>query len=131
MNNEEEWHMGKEDFASFFKRMRMRTGLTLRAFCAKHELDPGNMSKLERGVLPAPSSPERLKRYAGFLNIEEGSEEWYDFFDLAATSRGRIPADFMNDKELASRLPMVFRTLRGKKIAPEKLDELVELIRKA
>ena len=45
-------------------------------------MDPGNISKLERGKMPPPGH-DVLERYAGHLGIEEGSSEWYRFFDLA------------------------------------------------
>lgn len=118
-------------FGQFFKSMRQKTGLTLRSFCMKNGLDPGNISKMERGVMSAPKSREILERYANSLGIKEGSDDWYELFDLAAAHSGTIPSDLMNDKELVARLPKVFRTLRGQKLSKEKLLELSEVIRKA
>ena len=117
-------------FGAFFKEMRRKKGITLRKFCLEHNFDPGNISKLERGVLPPPTSGQKLEKYALALEIKEGSDEWYNFFDYAAASVGHIPSYMMSDTELVKKLPLVFRTLRGEKISPEKLDELAELIRK-
>ncbi|MCK4390014.1 MAG: helix-turn-helix domain-containing protein [Desulfobacterales bacterium] len=118
-------------FGSFFKDMRKaRTGLTLRKFCLKHHLDPGYISKLERGLVKPPKSPKVLERFATYLRIEKGSEEWDEFFDRAATSSGTLPESILSDNELVKRLPLVFRTLRGQKVPSEKLDELSELIRR-
>ena len=117
-------------FGAFFKKMRRKKGITLRKFCLEHNFDPGNISKLERGVMPPPISRQKLETYALALGIEEGTEEWYNFFDYAAASAGYIPPYIMNDAELVNKLPLVFRTLKGEKISPEKLDELAELIRK-
>lgn len=117
-------------FGAFFKEMRRKKGITLRKFCLEHNFDPGNISKLERGVMTPPASREKLKTYALALGIEEGTEEWYNFFDYAAASAGYIPSYIMRDAELVNKLPLVFRTLKGEKISPEKLDELAELIRR-
>jgi len=121
-----------ELFGKFFKRMRMeKTGLTLRQFCKKNGLDPGNISKIERGLSPPPSSRGKLEKYASLLNIERDSDDWYDFFDFAAACSGRIPPDVMDDKRLAEKLPIVFRTLRGQKVPKEQLADLAKLILKA
>ena len=118
-------------FGQFFKKMRLRTGLSLRQFCLEHGLDPGNISKLERGLASPPQSKEKLEEYARYLGIEKNSDDWYNFFDYAAASTGRIPPDVMSDEELVKKLPFVFRTLRGQKLSPEKLNHLAELIRKS
>ena len=41
-------------FGAFFKQKRLELGLSLRRFCLEHGLDPGNISKLERGRLAPP-----------------------------------------------------------------------------
>lgn len=118
-------------FGEFFRKMRAAKGLTLRGFCLAHNFDPANISRLERGLLPPPSSRERLEGYAKALNIRKGSDEWTTFFDLADAERGRIPQDVLEDEELVGMLPVLFRTLRGQRVNPEALDDLVERIRKA
>jgi len=118
-------------FGQFFKKMREKRGLTLRQFCVKNNVDPGNISKLERGLMPPPRSREKLEQYASFLRVKRGSSEWYEFFDLAAADSGKIPADIMSDENLMKKLPLVFRTIRGQKVSKEKLEELAEVIRKA
>ena len=74
-------------FAACFKQHRIKAGLTLRAFCLEHGFDPGNISKLERGRMPPPKAQEKLTEYATALKIVPGSDEWYEFFDLAASRR--------------------------------------------
>ena len=118
-------------FGSFFKKMRLKGGQSLRKFCLENNLDPGNISKIERGISLPPQSNEKLIEYAKALGIEKNSDEWYDFFDLAAACSGKIPKDVMNDEELIPKLPLVFRSLRGQKITPEKLEQLAELIRRS
>jgi len=118
-------------FGKYFRELRARLNLPLRKFCISNRYDPGNISRLERGILPAPSSEEKLRSYARALKVKAGTAEWEKFFDLAAVSRREIPEDIMADKNLVGRLPMVFRTLRGQKVDDAQLDALVDKIRKA
>ena len=116
------------DFGTFFKDKRLKLGMTLREFCREYDLDPGNISKLERNRLPAPQSEEKLREYARYLRLN--SAEWETFKDLAAISAGRIPED-LTEEEVAKRLPLFFRAARNKEITEASLKELVELIRKS
>lgn len=72
-----------------------------------------------------------LEEYARPLQIAEGSNQWYQFFDLAAIEKGRVPLDILREEELVERLPVVFRTLRGQKVSAERLNDLAEQIRRA
>jgi transcriptional regulator with XRE-family HTH domain len=118
-------------FGEFFKKKRIELRKTLRQFCIENNLDPGNISKLERGILPPPTSQEKLEHYARCLKIKKGSDEWYEFFDLAHASAGRIPEEIVSDENLLSKLPLVFRTLRGQKLTREQLNELAKRLKEA
>ncbi|MDP3041720.1 MAG: hypothetical protein Q8N62_03180 [Candidatus Omnitrophota bacterium] len=117
-------------FGELFKVKRIALGKTLRQFCLEHQLDPGNVSKLERGKLPPPVSEEKLKEYALYLNIKINSDEWQVFKDSAAISSGKIPED-LKEEDLLARLPVFFRTLRDKKFTEEELRELIEKIKES
>lgn len=119
------------NFGALLRNLRAKRRLTLREFCLTNGFDPGNYSRLERGLYPPPQSREQLEKYARALKLVEGSDEWIEFFDVAAASRGEIPRDLLNDAELVEKLPVLFRTLRGQQVSPEKLDELAELIRRS
>ena len=123
--------MARQRFGAFFRECRVRQGVTLRAFCREHGFDAANTSRLERGQMQPPGSREKLEEYAVALGLEPDSDDWVDFFDLAAASSGRIPEDLMSDEELLLKLPLVFRTLRGDKVTREELDALIERVRKA
>ena len=122
--------MGKLGFGEILKDLRIRRGLTLREFCLKHGFDPGNMSKVERGMLPPPPH-DKLEQIAKILELKPSSPDWDLFFDTAAIERGTIPKDILSDKELLKKVPVFLRTLKNKKLAPEKLDELIEKLRRA
>jgi len=118
-------------FGDFFKKKRIELGKTLRQFCLENNLDPGNISKLERGLLPPPQGNDKLEEYARYLHIKKGSDDWYEFFDLARLSAGRIPEEILSDKALLSKLPLVFRTLKGQRLTKEQLNKLAEKIKSA
>ena len=121
----------KKLFGEFFKARRIAIKKTLRQFCIENVLDPGNISKLERGLLPPPQSREKLEEYAGYLKIKKGLDDWYTFFDLAAAETGRIPEDIMTKGKIEDKLPILFRTLRGQKVSDENLEELIKMLRDA
>ncbi|MBI2478780.1 MAG: helix-turn-helix domain-containing protein [Planctomycetia bacterium] len=117
-------------FGSFFKQRRIALQKTLRQLCRDNGLDPGNISRLERGLLPPPQGRETLESYAKLLDLKQGSDDWYRLFDLAAAETGRIPQELLDDAAVVEKLPILFRTLRGQKVPDEQLDELVRTIRK-
>jgi transcriptional regulator with XRE-family HTH domain len=116
-------------FGEYFKQLRLKRGLSLRRFSEANGFDAGNISRLERGVFPPPESETKLREYARALGLKPCTDEWIEFFDRAAASRGQIPRDLQKDENLVKHLPVLFRTLRGRKVSPEALDKLVELIR--
>ncbi len=118
------------EFGKFFKSRRMEAGMTLREFCRRHGFDAGNISKIERGLLPPPQSDEIKRKYAAALGIKEGTDDWLTFFDLAAACSGSLPADIASDEEVVRSLPVVFRLMRGSKTDEEALRGLIETIRK-
>lgn len=119
-----------KNFGEFFRSKRIGLNLTLRAFCERYEYDPGNISRLERNVLSPTLDDEKLAGYAAALKISRDSEEWVMFCDLAHTAKGKIPEDLKSDKDTANLLPAFFRTMRNKKLDKNKLEKLVELLKK-
>jgi transcriptional regulator with XRE-family HTH domain len=108
-------------FGNFFKEKRLAKGLTLREFCRVNGLDPGNISKIERGLFPPPQSKELLLKYAAALGVEEGTEDWLTFCDSAITSAGKLPPDIVSNEEVMNALPVLFRTVRDKTLDEEDL----------
>lgn len=117
-------------FGDLFKLKRIEKGLTLREFCRINGFDPGNVSKIERGLFQPPQSKEMLTKYAMALGIKEGSEDWLAFCDLAIISAGKIPDDIMTNEELMNALPVLFRTVRNKTLDAESLENLIKSVRK-
>lgn len=70
-------------FGAFFRARRNALGLSLREFCRQSGLDPGNISRLERGLLPPPRSPDILLAYATALKLAPKSHDWETLQALA------------------------------------------------
>lgn len=120
-----------ERFGAFFKAKRMATGKTLREFCLHYDLDAGNTSRIERGRCHPPKNRAILERYAGQLGLQAETDDWSEFFNLAAAANRVIPHECLTDEEVVAKLPLLFRRLSGRKVNDEDLDSLVELIRHA
>jgi transcriptional regulator with XRE-family HTH domain len=123
--------MSNTAFSKFFYEKRLKLEKTLRQFCAENSFDPGNISKLERGLMPPPEAQDKLTAFAKALGLKKGSPEWQEFFDLADLECGRLPRDLADEKELLAKLPVLFRGIRGEKLSPSQLQALVEKIKKA
>lgn len=118
-------------FGEFFNKKRRDLGLTLREFCRQGSFDVGNMSKLERDLLPPPQDREKLEAFAKALKIEKGSDDWFKFFDFASVSSGRIPEEIMNDEKIVKALPVLFRTIKDKAVTEKDLDDIIKTLRNA
>jgi transcriptional regulator with XRE-family HTH domain len=121
---------GRARFGDFFKQKRLELGLTLREFCRKNEFDPGNISKIERGVFQPPQGEDQKVRYAEALGLRRGSDDWLKFFDYAAAELGRIPDDIQSNDRILAKLPLLFRTVRGADLSEEELKDLIEALKK-
>jgi len=118
-------------FGEWLKAQRAAGRYTLRVFAAKAGIDPGNLSRYERGVAPPPQDTAVLERIGHALGLKLGSKAWKEMEQLAAIGGGRLPAEFADDPELLKALPVLFRSLKGKKLSRESLERLAQLIRKS
>ena len=120
-----------EEFGKFAKELRLKTGFTLRRFCIEYNYDPGNYSKIERGLSAPPSSEEKQEKFAENLGLLRDSEDWIKFFDLAAICKGKIPSSIMSEDKIVAKLPFIFKVLRGDELGEidKKLMDLVQLIK--
>src|SRR5262245_33849207 len=98
-------------FGDFFRQRRQALGLSLREFCRRNGFDPGNISRLERGLLAPPQSEKILESYAKVLKLEPESRDWNTLFDLAATETGRLPKKIVENPTVLEQLPKTFRSL--------------------
>lgn len=93
-----------QDFGAFFRARRKALGLSLAEFCRRHKFDKGNISRLERGLVPPPRDRKLLESYARTLKLDDVDER-RTFFDLADAGR-------LNDPEVSQKLPELLRQMR-------------------
>lgn len=127
-------HRGMEErtmFGALIKERRLQMGLSLRAFCQRFAEDPGNWSRMERGLLPPPLDSSRMHQIATYLAIPMDSEEFERLVDLAHADRGRVPESIMGDEKLVKLLPVMFRTIRKEPPTDDELFKLADKIREA
>jgi hypothetical protein len=119
-----------QTFGEYFKALRRGLGpMTLREFCSIHSFDHSNVSKMERGVLPPPPTPEKIGALAAAVGLKPGTPEWQDFQDRAFAARGEIPPDLATEEAIVDSLPVLFRSLRGGPVTEEEVQLLIQLIR--
>lgn len=117
-------------FGSLFRELRVATGMSLREFCDEYGYDPGNISRLERGVSAPPKSKGAIENYARSLDLAPDSDAWIQFLTAADVSAGRIPQDILEDDDVAACLPVLFRTLKSEKPTRRQLEEVIQLLRR-
>lgn len=97
-------------FGAVIAARRAALRLSLRSLSARAGIDPAQISRMERGILPPPQHDEIIDRLASALGIE-GSDRIL-LGDLAALENGRIPRDLV-ERELVQRvLPLLASGLR-------------------
>ncbi len=104
-------------------------GLTLREFSRRLEKDPGNISKLERGIMQPPRDENVIKELGYVLGLKENSEEMKQLIYLAAVDAGQLPSEVINDQKLMELLPVFFRTATGSKLERKKIDDFLQRLR--
>lgn len=118
------------EFGCLINAHRAELRLTLRE-CAFHaEMDPGNLSRIERGRAAPPQDPEILDRLIAALELT-GAEDAQRLRDVAATQNGRIPHDIVANEEVMAALPLLLRTVNNKQLNGAQVEKLVEIIRKS
>jgi hypothetical protein len=65
----------------------------------------------------------KLEAYERALGLEKDSFETRELRRLASLSRGELPPTVLADKQLAGKLPALFRTLEGDRVDDALLDE--------
>jgi len=64
-----------ENFGKMLRTLRVKAGLTLREICRENNIDPGNYSRLERGLLDPPSCRDYVEYYAELVRVNKKDTE--------------------------------------------------------
>lgn len=116
-------------FGEFVRSIRADHRIGLRQFCQKTGIDPSNWSKIERGINAPPKDERVLTFYAESLGLQKDTQDWQNFFDLAATAKGLLPSDF-REQDFVAKLPAFFRTMRTHDITPDELDRIIQFVKR-
>jgi transcriptional regulator with XRE-family HTH domain len=117
------------EFGKFVKDARLGKGIIARAASEAAEMLPSNFSKLEHGALNPPRDSAKQKKLAAAIGIKEGSPEAHQFFDLAAKANESIPVDIADIISEDDALPLLLRTIGNKRLKPQEIKRLVEIVR--
>ena len=112
-------------FGEFLRAKMTEKRLTLRQLAQRSGFDPSNLSKLERGVSYPPQKIENLNRLAEALDLDD--EERAEMIEAAEFGNGKIPQHFEAVKSNQS-IPLLLRAINNKKMDPEQVKGLAELI---
>lgn len=118
------------DFGEMLQTRRAELRLSLRDCAIRADMDPGNLSRIERGRATPPQNPEILARLVDALELN-GTEEGQKLIDVAAMQNGRIPRDILSNEEVMSALPVLLRTVNNKQLDGAHIEKLVDMIRNA
>lgn len=117
-------------FGDFVRQRRIDMGYTLREFCRLKDQDTAYISRLENNLISPPKSQDKLKPLAMAFEINEKSDDWTLFFDLAAASNKQLPDSLTEDNpNVINFLPAFCRTARKKEVNEQDIKKLLELIK--
>lgn len=117
-------------FGEYLRKLRIDRDMSLRKFSTLAKIDPGNLSRIERGRLRPPGN-KKVEEICDILGLEPSTDEWRNLVDYAYLGRKEIPKELLSDEELLTKLPILFRKVTGAKLTDGELDSLIEAIRKA
>ena len=117
-------------FGQLIQERRAEIRLTLRDCALRAQVDPGNLSKIERGRAAPPQDSAVLERLMGALELT-GSERARELMDTALTESGRIPHDILSNEEVMAAMPILLRTVNNRQLQGTQIEKLVDLIRNA
>jgi transcriptional regulator with XRE-family HTH domain len=118
-------------FGELLKQRRREKGFTLRGFATRAGMDPGNLSKIERGKLDPPQDWEILARLCSALGYEPDDIRGVELRDLAAVQTGRIPSDILQNTHMMESLPRLLRTVHERQLSGVRIDRLIDIVRRA
>lgn len=116
-------------FGQLLKKIRVEeANIGLRNFAEMVELQPSNLSNIERGKIPPPANKETLDRICDTLGLSPSDPRRAELFDLAAEDSNRIPADIATIVKENEGVPVLVRTVANKQLSDDKLRELAKYI---
>ena len=113
------------NFGNLHRKYRGEKFLSLRNYCVLTGLDPGNVSRFERGLMPPPQNEKTLEKMADVFGLK--NQERCIFINTAFVDAGRIPPRCLTDEEVLKSLPVILccknKPTRGQ------LEKLIKIIK--
>ena len=119
-----------KEFGEILQERRGKLRLSLRDCAIRANMDPGNLSRIERGRAAPPQDPDVLARLLEAVELTD-TDEGQKLIDAAALQNGRIPRDILSNEEVMSALPVLLRTVNNKQLDGASIEKLVDMIKKA
>ena len=116
----------EDDFRSRLHGLRVIRRITLREFSQRVGLAPSVYSRIERGVDVPPEDLTPIFRALGLDADDWQARELERLAVLARAAGARV----LTDAEVAGKLPALPSDSEGQPLDEEKLDALVEMVRK-
>jgi transcriptional regulator with XRE-family HTH domain len=117
-------------FGSNFKRLRLAVSDSLTDFCNRNNYHSGNISKLERGIINAPSSKETIYKYAKALKLKKNSTEFKTFVALSTNANNWYLIENIKDEELLNLTIKLLSMLDNKSTTKRKIEKLIDILNK-
>ena len=122
--------IARTTFGQMLKKLRLEdASIGLRAFAAMIEMQPSNLSNIERDRIAPPARREAIDRICDALGLADSDPRRDQLFDLAATAANRIPADVAEVVRKQPGIPVLVRTVANKQLSEKKLRELAEYVK--
>lgn len=100
----------------------------LRKFARLIDLQPSNLSDIERGVKSPPANKKQLDLICDTLGLSAIDPRREQLFDLSAKNQDRIPADVSEAIKSNPGVPVLVRTVANKQLSEETIRELAKYI---
>ena len=113
-------------FGMFLKKHMTSKQITLRELARRTSIDPGNLSRIERGIAYPPQKEETLIKIA--LGLKLTDMETQELIDKAFIENGKLPKNLKHVKEIEA-IPLLLRSIENKKLTEEQIENLIEIIK--
>jgi transcriptional regulator with XRE-family HTH domain len=117
-------------FGRELKQLRLEARIGLRAFARLIDMAPSNLSNIERERIAPPAGRSKIDEICDALGLGNRDTRRELMYDLAAADAGRIPADISEAIHKNPGIPVLVRTVAGKRMNEKKIKDLAEYIKK-
>ncbi|MEK7433674.1 MAG: helix-turn-helix transcriptional regulator [Cyanobacteriota bacterium] len=117
------------EFSIFVKsKMYNVKNLTLRELARRSGFDASYLSKVLADLVVPPQDIVKLRALAHALDINDQTQDFERFMDLAKIEAGKLPDYIIKNQEAMKSLPAFFRTIDKKKPSKEQLDKIMQIL---